>query len=284
MAFVFRVAILFRSQYPPSTDIGLHSNVLNLILDSGQVPTWNPYHMGGEPLTNTPGFYLFASFLVLFTGMPQLTAQALIAALFSAFTVFPAYLIARKIWKNNSVGLLGAFFVAVSTFSIEMLGWGGYPNIISLTLIGIVVFVFLKNSNQPHFFKLIIMALLLGALALTHLLSFFVLLSVWLGYIILLHIAKAFRQVEVKSLRTIGFFLASIALAALFVSPWILRVWNFYTDMSAQGVFVGGMEENKSLILAYRRVDVNVLVFSLALVLLIFMFRSSRENSLTKKA
>jgi hypothetical protein len=187
VAFVLRVAILFRSEYPPSTDIGLHSNVLNLILDSGQVPTWNPYHMGGEPLTNTPGFYLFASFLVLLTGMPQLTAQALIAALFSAFTVFPAYLIARKIWKNNSVGLLGAFFVAVSTFSIEMLGWGGYPNIVSLTLIGIVVFVFLKNSNQPHFFKLIIMALLLGALALTHLLSFFVLLSVWLGYIILLH-------------------------------------------------------------------------------------------------
>jgi hypothetical protein len=276
VAFVFRVAILFRNEYPPSTDIGLHSNILNLILDSGEVPTWNPYHMGGEPLTNTPGFYLFASFLVLFTGMPQLTAQVLLAALFSAFMVFPAYLISRKIWKNNNIGLLAAFFVAVSTFSLEMLGWGGYPNIVSLTLIGIVVFVFLKNSNQPRFFKLIITALLLGALAITHLLSFFVLLSVWIGYIILLHIAKAFRLTQVKSLRTVGFFLASVALAALLISPWLLRVWNFYWDMSAQGVFVGGMEENKSLILANRHVDVNILLFSLVLVLLIFMFRASR--------
>jgi hypothetical protein len=275
-AFVFRVAVLFRSEYPPSTDIGLHSNILNLVLDTGEVPTWNPYHMGGEPLTNTPGFYLFASFLVLLTGMPQLTAQVLLAALFSAFMVFPAYLISRKIWKNKSIGLLAAFFVAVSTFSLEMLGWGGYPNIVSLTLIGIAVFVFLKNSNQPHFFKLIITALLLGALAITHLLSFFVLLSVWIGYIILLQIAKAFRLTHVKSLRTLGFFLASLALAALLVSPWLLRVWNFYWDMSAQGVFVGGMEENKGLILANRHVDVNILVFSLALVLLIFMFRASR--------
>jgi hypothetical protein len=276
VAFVLRIAILFRNEYPPSTDIGLHSNVLNLILDSGTVPTWNPYHMGGENLTNTPGFYLFAAFLVLLTGMPQLTAQVLLAALFGAFMVFPAYLISRKIWKNNSVGLLAAFFVAVSTFSLEMLGWGGYPNIVSLTLIGIVVFIFLKNSNQPYFFKLIIMASLLGALAITHLLSFFVLLSVWIGYIILLHIAKAFRLIEVKSLRTTGFFLASVALAALFLSPWILRVWDFYWNMSVQGVFVGGMEENKGLILANRHVDASILVFSLAVILLILMFKASR--------
>jgi hypothetical protein len=284
MAFVFRVAILFRSEYPPSTDIGLHSNVLNLILASGEVPTWNPYHMGGEPLTNTPGFYLFASFLVLLTGMPQLTAQLLLAALFSAFMVFPAYLIARKIWKNNNVGLLAAFFVTVSTFSLEMLGWGGYPNIVSLTLIAIFVFVFLKNSNQPHFFKFIIIALLLGALAITHLLSFFVLLSVWIGYLVLLHIAKGFRLAEVKSLRTIGFFFASVALAALFVSPWVLRVWDFYWNMSAQGVFVGGMEENKSLILANRHVDVNILTFSLVVVLLIFMFKSSRGKYIDEES
>jgi len=177
---------------------------------------------------------LFASFLVLLTGMPQLTAQLLLAALFSAFMVFPAYLVARRIWKNNNVGLLAAFLVTVSTFSLEMLGWGGYPNIVSLTLIAIFVFVFLKNSSQPSFFKLIIMALLLGALAITHLLSFFVLLSIWIGYIVLLHFAKVFRLAEVKSLRTIGFFFASVALSALFVSPWILRVWDFYWNMSAQ--------------------------------------------------
>ena len=150
VAFLFRVVTIFHNGYPPSTDLGLNSNILNLILDEGKLPLWNPYHMGGEPLTNQPGYHLFVSFIVLFTGMPILAAQMLIAAFFSSFVVFPAYLLSKKIWRNSSAGFLAAFFVAVSNLSLEMLGWGGYPNVISLLLISIIFYLLLRNSEHPY--------------------------------------------------------------------------------------------------------------------------------------
>ncbi|MCZ2807740.1 MAG: hypothetical protein O2V44_00135, partial [Candidatus Bathyarchaeota archaeon] len=85
VAFLFRVGVLFHSEYPPSSDIGFHSSIINLILDDGKLPLWNPYHMGGEPLGTPPGYHLFASLIILFTGMPLLVAQLLIAAFFSSF-------------------------------------------------------------------------------------------------------------------------------------------------------------------------------------------------------
>jgi len=276
LAFLFRVVVLFHNEYPPSTDLGLNSNILNLILEERELPSWNPYHMGGEPLTNPPGYPLFASFIVLFTGMPILTAQVLIAAFFGSFAVFPAYLFSKKMWRSSSVGFLAAFFVAVSSFSLEMLGWGGYSNVISLLLIAMVFYLFLKNKEKPNRFNLFVAALLFGSLILTHLLSFFVFFSVLILYIVLLLIGKAWRHTGTKSLNIIGFFLISIALGLLFASPWLLSVSSFYLEMASKGVFLGGIAENRSLILANRYVDINILILSGVVFLLFLMFKASR--------
>jgi hypothetical protein len=277
VAFLFRVVVIFHNEYPPSTDIGLHSNIINLIIDDGKLPTWNPYHMGGEPLTNTPGFYLFASIIIFFTGMPLLVAQALIAAFFSSFAIFPTYLFAKKIWRSKGAGFLAALFVAVSSLSLEMLGWGGYPNVVSLVLIAIVFYLFLENTSQPCILKLLVTALLVGGIIITHLLSFFVLFSVLTLYIILLLVGKALRLKELKSLNA-TLFLASVILGALIVSPWLLTVFRFYFDMATKGVFFGGIEENRSLTLTNRSVDVSILVFSAIVIPAIFMFKASRQK------
>jgi hypothetical protein len=236
--------------------------------------------MGGEPLTNQPGYHLFASFIVIFTGMPILAAQMLIAAFFSSFAVFPAYLFSKKIWRNNSAGFLAAFFVAVSSLSLEMLGWGGYPNVISLLLISIIFYLFLKNNEQPYRSNFFVAALLFGSLLFTHLLSFFVLFSVLILYTILLFVSNALTHTRTKSLKITRLFLISTALGALFVSPWLLRVSSFYLDMASKGVFLGGMEENRTLILTYRSIDISILILSGAVVLMFFMFKASREKYL----
>lgn len=276
VAFLFRVVIIFHNEYPPSTDIGLHSNILNLILDENKLPDWNPYHMGGEPLTTPPGYHLFAALIVLFTGMPIIVAQMLIAAFFSSFAVFPAYLFSKKIWRNDSAGFLAAFLVAVSSFSLEMLGWGGYLNVVSLLLIAIIFYLFLKDKENPHRFNLITAAMLFGSLILTHLLSFFVLFSVLMLYIILLWIYKALKHVRTENLNFFRFFLITTALGILVASPWLLRVWSFYFEMASKGVFFGGLEENRNLILFNRYIEVNILILVGAVVLMFFMFRASR--------
>jgi hypothetical protein len=276
VALLFRVVIIFHNEYPPSTDIGLHSNILNLILDENKLPDWNPYHMGGEPLTTPPGYHLFAAFIVLFTGMPIIVAQMIIAAFFSSFVVFPAYLFSKRMWKSASVGFLAAFLVAVSSFSLEMLGWGGYLNVVSLLLIAIIYYLFLKNKEHPNSFNLIPAALLFGCLILTHLLSFFVLFSVLILYIILLWIDKALKHVKTENLNFLRFFSITTALGILVASPWLLRVWSFYFEMASQGVFFGGLEENRDLLLFNRYIEVNILILVGAVVLMFFMFRASR--------
>jgi hypothetical protein len=276
VAFLFRIVVIFHSGYPPSTDIGLNSNILNLILDEGKLPLWNPYQMGGEPLTNPPGYHLFASFIVLFTGMPVLAAQMLIAAFFSSFIVFPAYLFSKKIWRSSSAGFLTAFLVGVSSLSLNMLGWGGYANIIALSLISIIFYLFLKNNEHQCHLNFFIAALLFGSLLLTHLLSFFVLFSVLLLYIILLLVGNALKHTRTNSLKIVRFFLISILLGILFVSPWLLRVSSFYLDMASKGVFFGGMAENKTFLLTNRSVDTSILILSGAVVLMFFMFKASR--------
>ena len=205
--------------------------------------------MGGEPLATPPGYHLFATIIVLFTGMPILLAQMLIAAFFSSFTVFPMYLLSKKMWRDSGAGFLSAFLVTVSSLSMEMLGWGGYPNIISLAFIVLIVYLFLKELGRPHRLHLVAAALVTSVLLLTHLFSLFVLYSILAMYIFLLLLGKFLKRMETNGVNVIRFFLVSVALGTLFASPWLLSVANFYVDMASEGAFLGGMEETRNLIL-----------------------------------
>jgi hypothetical protein len=182
VAFLFRVAVIFRNEYPPSSDIGLHSGIINLILDEGKLPLWNPYHMGGEPLVTPPGFHFFVSTLILFTGMPLLFVQLITATFFSSFIVFPAYLISKRIWRSHNAGIIAAFFAAISALSLEMLIWGGYTNIISLTLIVTIFYLFIRNTEQPSHLNLLIGTMLFGSIILTHTFSLFVFFPILIIY------------------------------------------------------------------------------------------------------
>jgi len=278
VAFLLRAGVLFRSEYPPSTDIGLHSSIIHLILDEGELPLWNPLHMGGEPLTNPPGYHFFASIIVLFTGIPLLAAQTLIAALFSSFAVFPTYIVSKKIWRSRGAGLLAAFLVTVSGLSLEILGWGGYPNVIALTLIVMIVSLLLENADNPHHSTLLAAALIFGSLTLTHPFSLFVLFSVLIAYISLLLIGKPLKLWEKNDLHVIRFLLISAVLGALLTFPWLLRVSSFYLEMLSEAVFLGGMEANRNLILLNRRVDISVLVLVGAVIPTLFLLRASRRK------
>ena len=90
-ALVYRLVILFRASFPPSADIGLHATVIDLILQNGRIPVWNPYQMGGGPYPIPPGFHVLAATIVLFTGMPLYVAEPAVSVLLSSFVIFPAY-------------------------------------------------------------------------------------------------------------------------------------------------------------------------------------------------
>ncbi len=276
-AFLFRVAIIFHNEYPPSSDIGLHGSILNLILDEGELPSWNPYHMGGEPLATPPGFHFFVSTLILFAGMPILLAQLITAVFFSSIIVFPAYLISRRIWRSHNTGILAAFFAAISALSLEMISWGGYTNIISLFLIVIIVYLFLRDIDKPSHTHLLIGALLFGSLILTHAFSLSVFFPILAVYLVLLLIGKLRKLKEMRILNMLRFFTVSATLGIVAVSPWILRVISFYIDVSSEGALTGGLD-NRNLILANRTVEPIILTLIVVLIPAFLMLKASRKR------
>jgi hypothetical protein len=205
-AVLFRVVVIFHNEYPPSSDIGLHGSIINLILDQGKLPIFNPYHMGGETLATPPGFHFFVSTLILLTGMPLILAELATAAFFSSVIVFPAYLISKKIWRSHSAAIIAAFFAAVSALSLEMISWGGYTNIISLFLIIIILYLFLMDVNQPSLRHLLVGTLLFGSLILTHTFSLFVFFPILGVYFILLLARKLLKQKNIELLKKMRFF------------------------------------------------------------------------------
>ena len=234
--------------------------------------------MGGEPLATPPGFHFFTSILILFTGMPLLFAQLITAAFFSSFIVFPAYLVSKKMWRSHSAGFLAAFFAAISALSIEMVSWGGYTNVVSLALIVVIFYLFLKDIDQPSHFNLLMGTLLFGSLIITHTFSLFVFFPILILYFVSLLIGKALKLKKIELRKTLRFFTVSVALGILAVSPWLLRVFSFYMGASAEGALLGGMVDNRNIILAKRTVDIIILTLIIVLIPTFFMFKASRKR------
>jgi hypothetical protein len=276
-AVLFRVAVVFHNEYPPSSDIGLHGSIINLILDQGKLPSWNPYHMGGETLATPPGFHFFVSTLILLTGMPLILAELATAAFFSSVIVFPAYLVSRKIWRNSNAGLLAAFFAAVSALSLEMISWGGYTNIVSLFIIIVILYLFLRDISQPIRRHLMVGTLLFGSLILTHTFSLFIFFPILGLYFFLLLARKFLKHDNIGLLKKLRFFLVSLTLGAVTIMPWLLRVFSFYLVASTEGALTGGLD-NREIILGNRTVDPIITALIIVVIPAFFMLRASRKK------
>jgi uncharacterized membrane protein len=134
-SFVFRLVLMLRGTFPPGADIGLHNSIINSITQGGNVNfLWNYYHMGGGSSVTFPGYHIFTSYVIMFTGLPNYVAHAVVVSLFSTLIVAVAFLLTRKIWNTNAAFVV-AFLAAISRLDLEMLMWGGYPNVITLMLI-----------------------------------------------------------------------------------------------------------------------------------------------------
>ena len=133
-SFIYRMLLMLWDTFPSGADIGLHNSVIYSITGSGNTNfLYNFYQMGGGLSLTFPGYHIFASGIMMMTGMPEYLAQAAVVALFSSLIVLCAFLITKSIWTESAAYIV-AFLVAISRFDIEMLLWGGYPNVITLTV------------------------------------------------------------------------------------------------------------------------------------------------------
>ena len=242
-SFIYRIILMLWQTFPPGADIGLHNSVINSITQSGNTNfLWDFYQMGGGMSLTFPGYHIFTSGIILMTGMPSYVAQPVIVALFSSLIVLCAFLITRTVW-TESAALIVAFLVAISRFDVEMLLWGGYPNVITLLLIPLTFYLYLQRERFSITPFLVSTSMLVGSIFLTHSLSATVFVGITAATVFFALIApKMFGTTR----KNVLYWLLPLFGGAVLVSPFLASAVPAY--LSANSTFTGVTDIERALL------------------------------------
>jgi hypothetical protein len=221
-AFLYRFLLMTYEIYPSGSDIGLHNSVIHSIINQGGNVDflYNNYQMGGGLSITFPGYHIFVAQIMMLTSMPEYLVHALVASLFSSIIVLASYLITRAVWKE-SAALAVAFLMAISRFDIEMLLWGGYPNVVALLLIPVTFYFYIQKNRFTKFPFYITTSMLIGSIFLAHSLSSFMFVSIIFSVILVgLIFGKKIGTTRFEALS----WLLPVVFGALLVSPYLIRI------------------------------------------------------------
>ncbi len=267
-AFLYRILLMLREGYPPSADLGLHNSVIYSITQGGNTNfLWNFYHMGAGISLTFPGYHIFVSYIMLLTGFPDCLVHALVASLFSSLIVLVSFLITQKVW-STSAALIVAFLVAFARFDIEMLMWGGYPNVVTLMLIPLTFYIFLQQAkfSLPNY--LVLTSLISGSILLTHSLSAAIFVTiVFITVIIALVFAKRFDMKRTQPI----LWILPIIIGAIIISPFIMQAIPTFLNANQGGLF-GDAVDVRLATISTQSVAIDFIFPLIFYVILIFIF------------
>jgi hypothetical protein len=233
-SFISRLALLLLEGFPPGADIGLHNSVIHSITGRGNVDfLYNFYHMGGGVSLTFPGYHIFTSSIILFTGLPEYIAHAVVVSFFSALIIVGAFLITKRVFSLSAAYVV-AFLAAISRFDFEMLTWAGYPNVITLMLIPLTYYLYLEKdrfSKLPFFVSTSILA---GSIFLTHSLSSVMFIGMFAPVILFVLL---WPKTMGTSRHSVHHWILPIVFGAILVSPFLvnaaLAYWNGYNSVTS---------------------------------------------------
>jgi hypothetical protein len=264
----YRSALVFNDGFPPGADIGLHNSIIQSITQGGNTNfLYNYYHMGGGSSITFPGFDIFVSGVMLFTGLPDYLAQAFVAILFSSLLVLVSFLITRKI-LNEPIALIVAFIAGVSYYDIYMLLWSGYANIVTLALIPITFYLLLEKSRFQRLPRLAAASLLSAAILLTHSLSTEMFLVILIVTVLIAFCIPSRQGINRKEALE---WLIPPVIGGVIVSPFLLQAAPFYLNLNAP-VYTGGWPALQQMLLPMRLVPIQYILPFVACFFLYILF------------
>lgn len=115
----------------------------------------------------------------------ELFAIKLLALILFSLQSFPVYYIAKRITKSKLAALFSGLAACISPIQAEMIGWGGYPNLLAMILLAFS-FLALIDFNEKGGKKAFALAVASGTLTvLAHHLTTIILLAVpiiWISF------------------------------------------------------------------------------------------------------
>ncbi len=273
-AFAYRMALMTLQTFPPGADIGLHESVIHSITMSGNTDfLWNYYQMGGGVSLTFPGYHIFVSYIMMMTGIEDYLVHALVVSLFSSLLVLCAFLVTRRVWKE-SAALIVAFLVAISRFDIEMLLWGGYPNVITLLLIPLTFYMLLQKQKFSWVPFLVTTTLLSGSIFLTHSLSSAMFVGITFATVFFVTVFA--KKIGVARTHLL-FWLVPVFLGIVIVSPFLLKIVPGYFSASGE-IVTGSMSAIQQALLSTRVLPLELIVPLLVLFPLFFLFAKKHNG------
>ena len=268
-SFIYRLILMIWSNFPSGADIGLHNSVIYSI--TGRDNTnfmYNFYQMGGGTSLTFPGYHIFASSVMMMTGLTEYTVHAVIVALFSSLIVLCAYLITRSVW-NEKAGFIVAFLVAISRFDIEMTLWGGYPNVITLMLIPLTFYLFLQKDRFSKVPFLVSTSILAGSIFLTHSLSAGIFVGVTVLTVLLVFISpKTFGT----SRKTVLYWILPLIIGVILVAPFLMQAIPTYLKDNASAPGVQGVNDITFATLSTRILPLTLVLPLFAIIAAFIVF------------
>jgi len=225
-AFLYRYLLMTHGTYPSGADIGLHNSVIySIINQNGNVDfLHNFYQMGGGLSLTFPGYHIFVAQIMTLTALPEYLAHAVVVSLISSVIVLASYLITRAVWKESAAFVV-AFLMAISRFDIEMLLWGGYPNVITLLLIPVTFYLYIQKNRFTKLPFYLSTSLLVASIFLAHSLSSVVFVSILFSVIF---IGLLFGQKIQTTRIEAASWLLPVIFGAIIISPYLVQIVPAY--------------------------------------------------------
>lgn len=157
-----------------------------------------------------PLFFLILLPLKFLLG--PLQALKILGSILFALQPVPIYFLAKKITGSRFSGLLAAYATSLLPINVEMLGWGGYPNLFGLLLLSTNIFFTVSVMVEPKPRNIYAMLLTSALIPLLHHLTSGVFLGILLLWILFL---MAMRETE-KVKYVFYNFIAGLSALALY--------------------------------------------------------------------
>ncbi len=212
------------------SDSGEYYTLTHALVSTGHLPHGAAYVGWGTAYPDFPGIFLLSGAGSGALGIDPFSALTIIIPVVSALSVFPLFLLFRRLYAHDSIALLGAAFASVAMprmFSIA------HPAPLALGdfLCVAAIWLFVETRRDSRFYLPLVLAS--GALIVTHHLSSFMFVLSALGSLLLLELWRPglwSRRFPTREL----VFIAAFITATL--AYWFYGTSSFVATVIAPGL------------------------------------------------
>jgi len=213
-----------------------HIYIIETLAEKGWI-SWDYSWYGGSPfLRFYPPFGLWIGSIFAHI-MDALDAYKLILLLVFSLTPLAAYFFFKEFFKKTKEVLFSTLLFSFTVYYAWMQNVGEFPTIFTLLLTILFLTFFIKYLKNRMIKNFILASILLGAMAISHLLATYVAILLSFIYLVTFFVNKHFEFKRFVS--SLGIYLLGFSLAAFWLIPTISELGrtSFTTQYSAPPMF-----------------------------------------------